>query len=123
MDATPPDKLESAEPNPDEPPRSSRQLDQIDLEWLVQTIGGFVLVVISSLTAFVVTCVPLGVSNVLPPRGPDVPPPVPEWLPWVAGVVVGVGVGFGVSMYYFRSERQVDPMDPSASDGSNRGRR
>ena len=120
MEATPPDKPETSEPSPDEPPRSSPRVDQVDLEWLVQAVGGMVLIVVSSLTAFVVTCVPLATPNVLPARGPDIPPPLPEWLPWVAGVVVGVGVGYGVGMYYFRFERRVDPPDPSASDGSKR---
>lgn len=81
--------------------------------------GGF-WVVLSSLIAFVTTCVPLGTPLVLPARPPDVPPPYPEWLPWVAGVVVGVGVGFGVGVLWFHLKRWVDPSASSASDGSKR---
>lgn len=119
MDATPPDKFETADPKPHETPRSSQHADHRDLAWLVRLFGGFVLIVVSSLIAFVMTCVPLGFPNLLPSRPPDVPPPFPEWLPWVAGVVVGVGVGIGVGMFWVRWNRWVDRLPPSASDGSN----
>jgi len=81
--------------------------------------GGF-WIVLSSLIAFVGTCVPLGTPNVLPARPPQIPPPVPDWLPWVAGLVVGVGVGSGVGLFWFRAKHRFGPTALPASDESNR---
>jgi len=119
MDADPSNNPQSPAPNPYEPPRSPQRPRSKNLDLAMRIQGGF-WVVLSSLIAFVTTCVPLGTPLVLSSRPPDDPPPYPEWLPWVAGLVVSVGVGFGVGMFLVRWNRWVDQLPPSASDGSDR---
>ena len=83
---------------------------------ILATVGALILIALSSVIAFVVTCFPLGVVA----YGGNVDQKTAImwfYLPWVAGVVVAIGVGYGIYRLTFGSKRryisppQVNEMD------------
>lgn len=107
MDASPPAQPTPPEPNPYEPPHAPTGPPAAKRSPALSALAtgtGVILVFVSSLIAFVGTCVPLGFVTLGAMDNPNARGLIV--LPWLVGLACGAGAGVLTFRLIFRSKRR-----------------
>ena len=106
MDATP---SPTPEPNPYEPPHAPTPPPVRRPMGTLAAVGGVFLVILSSVIAFVVTCVPVGVLSFVGNINGKSGYLIGSSVPWVVGIAAGLLAGFVTARLVFRTKRRGKP--------------